>query len=229
LQAEWLELQRKLGNILGVARALNHLGLTAVAQADLAAARAWLEESLAVRRAAGDQHGVCACLNNLGIIARYTGDSDEAIVLLGEAIALDIQWGFGPDVAFPLAQLGWAVLERGEPERAHALLAEALRTFLGVGNKLQATACLEGLAAVASAQRDFERAARLLGAAEAARQAIGAPLRPVDQPRHEALRALARTALGEHGCAVSWAAGRAMSLDDASAYALGAVSLAADV
>src|SRR5437016_4492331 len=60
-----------------------------------------------------------------------------------------------------------------------------------------------------------ERAARLFGTAQALREAIGAPLPPVERAEHECHLAAARAALGEAAFTLAWMAGRAMSLDQA--------------
>jgi DNA-binding NarL/FixJ family response regulator len=63
------------------------------------------------------------------------------------------------------------------------------------------------------------RAARLYGAAEAARQAIGAPM-PRHHARSDQAVARVRAGLGEPAFAAAWAAGRALPLAEAVAEAL---------
>ena len=88
-------------------------------------------------------------------------------------------------------------------------------------DKLRIVHCLEGLAGVGGKQGQGERAARLFGAAEALREAIGAPLPPVDRLEHERSVALARTQLPNNtSFATAWAAGRGLTLDAAIAEAL---------
>src|SRR5262249_16956350 len=72
----------------------------------------------------------------------------------------------------------------------------------------------------ASNAADFLRAARLFGAAEAAREAVATPLPP--QWRAYCLRIIAsvRAALGDQSATTAWAAGRAMTLEQAVEYAL---------
>jgi DNA-binding NarL/FixJ family response regulator len=83
---------------------------------------------------------------------------------------------------------------------------------------------LEALATVAAGRGQgaagARRATRLLGAAAAARQRIGAPLPPVDRPGHEATMQAARAALGERAFAAAWAMGQALGLEEAVAEAL---------
>jgi hypothetical protein len=76
------------------------------------------------------------------------------------------------------------------------------------------------LAGVAGGWGDVERAARLWGAAEALREAIGAPLPPNLTPYHDGLVAAIRAGADEEAWAAAWAAGRALPLEEAIAAAL---------
>jgi DNA-binding CsgD family transcriptional regulator len=77
--------------------------------------------------------------------------------------------------------------------------------------------CLEGLATVVAARGELTWAVRLWGAAEAHREAIGAPLPPVDQVAYQDLITTARSQLGDKTFAATWAEGRAMTPEQALA------------
>jgi hypothetical protein len=109
---------------------------------------------------------------------------------------------------------------QGDYEGARALYRESLGILRPAGEQRGIARVLEGLAGLAAAEDQAERAARLFGAAEALRAAIGAPLPPGDRVRCHRGLALTRAALGEEAFAAAWAAGRAMSLNQATAYAL---------
>jgi hypothetical protein len=79
---------------------------------------------------------------------------------------------------------------------------------------------MERLAAVDVERGRFEAAARLLGAAEALRRVIGAPRAPVYQPQYNARLTTLRNALDEEAFTAAWEAGRAMTWEEAVAYAL---------
>ncbi len=96
---------------------------------------------------------------------------------------------------------------------APAYLRESLGLRRAISDRLGIAECLEGLATVAVGQHQPERATRLLGAAEALRQAIGAPLPPVERLAFEATMQAARAPLGEQAFATAWAAGRALPLE----------------
>ena len=62
---------------------------------------------------------------------------------------------------------------------------------------------------------------RLLGAAEALREAMGSPLPPCDRPDRERSIASLRARLDEDAFSAAWAEGRGMTWEEAVAYALG--------
>jgi hypothetical protein len=80
---------------------------------------------------------------------------------------------------------------------------------------------LENLALTIAATGEGARAAYLLGAAAALRETVGAPPHPRGQAGMERTTASAQAALGEEAWAAAFAAGRALTLEEAVAEALG--------
>ena len=80
---------------------------------------------------------------------------------------------------------------------------------------------VEERAALALAEDDPQRAARLAGAAQAAREGIAATLPPKQRTTHEQTLTAARAALGDEAFTTDWDAGRALTLDEAVKQALG--------
>ena len=81
---------------------------------------------------------------------------------------------------------------------------------------------LEDLGALAGRMQQPERAARLLGAAEAFCETLGAYPPVAIAAEYEHAVAAGRATLGEAAFAAAWAEGRSMSLDQAVDYAMGA-------
>ena len=77
-----------------------------------------------------------------------------------------------------------------------------------------------GLAGVAMAEGDPARAVYLLGAAQAINDRMGAVWEPEDHPEYARHQVAVRAALGEEAFAAAWAAGYALSLEDAIERAL---------
>jgi DNA-binding CsgD family transcriptional regulator len=89
-----------------------------------------------------------------------------------------------------------------------------------MGRKPQVIETLEGMASLAVALGKDARAARLWGAAEAARGVTGIALSPGERALHEPYLAAARSRLGEADWEEALAEGWVKSLEEAAAYAL---------
>jgi hypothetical protein len=91
-----------------------------------------------------------------------------------------------------------------------------------VGDPLVGAESLETLGSIiAGVGGQGEQAARLLGAAAAVRERLGAPQPPDDRQEVERLVAAARQALGVPAWTAAFTAGTALSLEAAVAEALG--------
>jgi predicted ATPase/DNA-binding SARP family transcriptional activator len=220
LVEESLAIFREIGHKHGIALSLRWLGRAAQQEGEYEAARALLEESLAISQELGDKVGSAGHLNRLGMLAHDQGDHVAARALFEESLAIYRELGHKDGMARSLGFLGLVANSKGEYQAARASLNESLAIFRELGNKEGIVKDLEGLAAVAVAQGAAERAARLFGAAAALREAIGAPLPPDERADYERQEAPVRAALHEAAFAAAWAAGRAMPLDDAVAFAL---------
>jgi hypothetical protein len=106
-------------------------------------------------------------------------------------------------------------------DRAVTLQAEALDLWRGLGNMTGIADSFENLAMFTSARTESERAVRLFGAADALRARLGVPGRPSDREVLARFITAARTELGEQNFTAAWAAGAAMSLEEAIAHGLG--------
>lgn len=136
-----------------------------------------------------------------------------------EAIALGRSLG-NANVSAPTSALGFVLLRLGEVRRARECFTESLQARLAAGERRGVAIALGNFAHLAQAEQRPERAARLLGAAEAIREAIGAPLQPRARQGHDQLVDAARAALGEADFAAAWREGKALTWDQAAALAL---------
>ena len=87
----------------------------------------------------------------------------------------------------------------------------------GMDDKGAIASCLEGLAGVVAAQGELAWAGRLLGAAEALREAMGVPLPPVFRDEYVREVTVVRANLGEKDFGSAWAEGRTMTPEQALA------------
>ena len=122
--------------------------------------------------------------------------------------------------AVALNTLGDVTRAQGNYVAACSLYKESLAIARKLADKRGIAYCLEGLAQVACAQRQYKQAGQLLSVAAALRLAIGAPLRASELADNNRDVASVRAGLGEEGFTSAWAEGRAMTLERAIEYAL---------
>jgi non-specific serine/threonine protein kinase len=124
---------------------------------------------------------------------------------------------------FSLVNLAYIANQQGDPELALPLYLEGLELAHRVGDRHRLAVCMEGLGDVALGYGQLAPAARLLGAAEALRETLGAPLSVAQRAvyEHFAEAAGGATAVRGRGSAygTAWAEGRAMTVEGAIGYA----------
>jgi predicted ATPase/Tfp pilus assembly protein PilF len=217
--AQALELYRGLNDPRNTAGMSLNLGVRAFEQGDYETAHRLTEASLVVFRQLRDTNGIATALLNLGNTLLETGNLDRARGYFEEAITLERSLGSG-NVAIPLGGLGRALRRLGDLKGARACFAESLQLRLQAGDRRGVAVTLTNFAHIFQDDHRPDRAARLLGAAEALRTAIGAPIHPNRREEYEQLLAEVRAALGEAGFADAWAEGGVLTLEQAVALAL---------
>jgi len=148
------------------------------------------------------------------------GDYPQALSRLEQSLAQFRDLGHILGVGQTLTVLGRVAHAQANDGTAARYFAESLALLRETAISESQYAVLEGLAGVAAAQGNPGRAARLFGAVEARREALGEPLPLAYRAGYEHDVTTARAQLDDATFAAAWAAGQAMSLEQAIAYAL---------
>jgi hypothetical protein len=189
------------------------MGSVALSENDHDLAAELHDESLVIARQLKDTQWIGDTLRQLGRLAHARGAYADAMRLLDESRAIQEGLGAQDRLARVLYDLGLSARQAGEHARSFDAHRDSLVIFHELANR---TGIAEGLEQIARLSLDIEdglRAVRLLGAA--------ATLRPSapEQPDEPALAELRRS-LGEAMFASAWAEGRAMTVEQAVAYAV---------
>lgn len=215
-----LALRRELRDTWGTAVCLNNLGAMAGKQGDLTLAQTYYQEALALYRELGYERGIAILLGNLGDVALDREQFERAQAFSMESLDLQRKLGDTAGTASALVRLGALALRRGDASVARSYYAEGLPLFQALGDKEYIAICWEGFAGVAAAERQWARATRLWGAADAVRRAINVPLEPSLRAPYERNLALVRANLDAQAFAAAWAEGQTMAVEQAATYAL---------
>lgn len=225
---EAIAILRDLGDSAGIAEALSHYGMGFVLRgADPERAAEALKEGIALYRELGDVGGVATCLFFLAHVAYYMlADKQQARVLwqesLEEARAVSYPWV----IANNLMSLAMTSMDQGDYEQAYAQLRESAHLFQQMGETWGTIHLLELFARLAVEQPSEDgqslrlQAARICGVVERVREAIGAPMMSFLRPSHDQTLATLGAELDEAVLVAAWTEGRAMTLNEAVAYAL---------
>jgi len=214
-----LKLATELGDRWLEAIDLDWLGHIARREHDWAAGHRLLEQALAIWRQVGDPWGIAQELWGLGYFGVAQGDYRAARSSFEGALAIERELDRKQGIAHNLLGLGWVVLEQAQAAESERLLTEAVGVEMEVGRAPRIAECLEGLASAAASQHHAERALLLLGAADAAWEAIGHRSALVERAAVDRWLTPARQAVGEAAAVAAWTAGRAMSPREAVASA----------
>jgi non-specific serine/threonine protein kinase len=220
LIAASVALWRLAGDQRGLAASLAELAMHARHVGDLAGARRASEEALAIYAESPDPWGQRLALGVLGWVAEAEGDRVGAERWLQQSLAAARAAKSPVDIALQLNNLGILALRRGDMREAEARHGEALLLGREVNAREPMACSLEGLAGIAAACAQHRRAARLLGAAAALREAIGSPRVAQFEEEYRRVAPAVQEALGRRAFEEVQTEGRALSLAEAIADAL---------
>ncbi|WP_371543626.1 winged helix-turn-helix domain-containing protein [Streptomyces sp. NBC_00554] len=222
LQREGLRMARELGLEAEVSARLSGLGRLALLARDWDQGRALHEQA---RRSAAEQgyrYGEIHAEMGLALGARRSGDLDAA-----QAHLLHIRDGHA-DVSSEagdhllLAELGFIAEVRGDAGQSVRHHLHGLDVARSLGEPRALALSLEGLAGAASLGgpgMPAECAALLLGAADAARRGVGAPLPPAERGDVDRVAAAARAALGGPAFTEAFECGARLTAEEAVRHA----------
>ena len=209
---------RSLGNPTGLAVALIGLANVAMDRGESARARELLQESLDTYTSVNDVVGIATSHIYLGCWKYYANrDCLGAIT--------DIQNGLTET-----EKAGWKDVARTEGLRVQALARRETQDLAGakqaarqardlsleMGDRRQGAAVFEVWAQVLAAEGQAASAAKFLGAAEALRDAVKAPIRDRDRDQYDRTRAAVEADLGAAMFADALKAGAAQTWEEAA-------------
>src|SRR6266852_941308 len=213
---EGLALFRRLDNKRGIAASLTQMAAALfVSQGDQMMVYPLLAQGLSLDREVGDKEGMAVSSLLLGSVALKQGDVATARTRVEAGLLLYREMGYREGIAEALSLLGKVEAARGDLTFARTLYEESLTMGRELGQRELIATGLEGLARAIAAQGDPAQAARLWGMAEALREALGAPLHPVERADYDTAVAAVRDQLGEGAFISTWQEGRLLPADQA--------------
>jgi predicted ATPase len=212
---ESLTLFHQIGDRRNAAAVLHKWGVMALWRGDYPRAAAVLRESIALWQELGDRRGVADAQTYLGHVAYFYPEAGDPAALFSESLSVFRQLGDKEGIANNLFGLAFLAFFAGDRARARELVAECLSLYHELGHKGGTAMLLESCAIIAALEGAGEVAARLLGAADALREAINSPRPPSYGPIYDTYVSRLPSDFP-----AAWTQGQAMPLEQSVALAL---------
>lgn len=196
------------------------LGLVARFMGDPRNANLYKAHALALLTQVNDQSRIGVVHFFLGSSADEQHEQDAELNFFQERLHLMKQQEDSVGIADAELGLGIALHRRGQQAQAQELFKASLLLYLENGQERSAAQCLAGLAGVAAANLNAERAARLFGAADSAKQYVGDFLLANWRTNYGGDLAAASGQLDETTFNRLWAEGQTLTTEQAVALAL---------
>jgi predicted ATPase/transcriptional regulator with XRE-family HTH domain len=204
----------------GIAWSIRGSGFVQMLRGEYATAEQLVNESLQLCQSSGDDWGLAWSLYDLAFLKLAQNDWVRAQGLLEDSLVRLRQQGIAHAIFRALLALGHVRFEQGDIVRAAVLYREGLALRQETLSLAYVADGLEGLGKVAATFGRPARAARLWGAAEALREATGDLRWHIYQCSYDRALAAVHTQLSDEDWAVAWAAGYALTAEQAVAEAL---------
>jgi len=216
---ESLSIAREIRDGVRAAMVLEELGSVAEAQGDLVAARDYFGQAVVLAEKLGNSRALAAASNQLAQLCRMEGDLSTAETLYRRVLDLSRSIADRESIAVALLNLAIVSIGREIPDHARAMLLEALAIARETGSKPVGQSVLDVAAGLAALHKEWERVARLSGAAEAQIARTGIQRDPSDEAFLRPRIAQTREALGAAKFDNVALAGRALGYEEAIAEA----------
>lgn len=187
---------------------------------DVEEAKRLLHEAIAVTEGTTDTQGRSSAMHVLGVALQMSGELEEARKVMSDRIAIGRATGNDYLIAIESGNLSMVERQLGNLEHAEALSRESLDLMNGRGDELAIPWIVNGLAAVTAARGELDRAATLVGFAEAGIERAGGEWPPDERQQYEGTLETLRAGLAPDAVDRARAAGAAMSIAEGVEYAL---------
>jgi tetratricopeptide (TPR) repeat protein len=214
-----IQLYREVGDQISLANLLSLLAQFRILNGDIEVGEEHLDEATLLwqsnKRANAWEHPKVA----KSLILLIHGEYEQAYTLLQEALVSAQESGNRMSYLWVHVRLGYAALRAGNLKEAHDIFVETAQNFHKDGYTIGAVFALEGMASLYIATDKPERAARLIGLADAVRKKIKDARPNLEQADADKIIAACLAKMGEVAFSEIYEEGETMTMDEALAYA----------
>ena len=218
---EALALAREVGDKVILGGALNNrAAVLTMTQGDLEMAYSYHEEGIQLLREAGSHWIVAMTEFGFGLFTSARGNYAQASAQFEACIPLFTELRDRHRIVMVHSELAHLKRRQGYFAEAKPLYRETIQEWQRIGHRAAIAHQLECFAFLAKAQEEDEHAAKLFGAAEILRENINIPMMPSERIEYDREVNDLCANMDESAFAKAWSEGRAMTMEEAIAFAL---------
>ncbi|HKJ40051.1 MAG TPA: tetratricopeptide repeat protein, partial [Anaerolineales bacterium] len=215
-----IDLYREVGDLISLANLLGLLGQFQVMHGDIATGEKNLDEALAIWETNQKANVWENPRIAKSLIKLIQGDYEEAQTMLQEVLNSAEQTGNRMSYLWTQARLGFVAFHAGNFSEARHLLGDSARSFMKDEHIIGVVYSLEGLAGLDATIGKTERAAQLIGYADAARKRSKDMRFPLEQTDVDKNIAAIMAKIGPSAFEHAYGAGQEMKMNEAVELAL---------
>ena len=213
-----LEIAYEIGDKNRAADALMDLGLSTRDQGDNEKSISYFNEALTLAQVSGENRAIGSCMYYLAEC--YSNNLEHAKSLWEQGLEIFQKGGDKTHIAWGLEGLAAVSYLARDFVSALKFHEESLKIKVEVMDRYGIAFSFEGLAQVAAAEEEPERAAVLWGAAHHLREAMSTPSDPSREEVYTSLIPRMRKQIGDDRFDTAWKKGEEMKLNEAIEYSL---------
>ncbi len=217
---EAIMLLRKEGDLRSLVGSLNILGTFEMLNGNLDSAQIILDEAILLIQQSPRKKQMLNILAEYGQLAMRRGDFDKARAHLEEGASITKELGHRLNYLSFNVRLGYLALWQGDVTKAHTIFTRTVQDFYADQNKEGIAVNFEGLASLNVLIGKPNRAAQLIGWADATREQIGVARWKVEQDDVDRAIAAIRARISDSAFDEAYNNGYTMILDEAIAFVL---------
>ncbi|MEO5887348.1 MAG: NB-ARC domain-containing protein [Anaerolineales bacterium] len=216
---ETIRLARKHGDLRLLQDTLGPMGYYKVLNGDIESAQRHLDEASQLSQASKLKRSMGHVLRALSMIENLKGNFEKSYALLEEDINTTSKLGHRTDYLWNRALLGCVLVQQGKLSEAYDIFVETVQEFVKDKDDFMVIFTLERMAGLSIATDNPERAARLIGWADAALKQMDGMRPPLEQADVDKIIAACLAKMGEAAFSDAYSEGQKMTLDEAVTYA----------
>ena len=218
---EAVALAREAGDKVTLGIALSNMaGVIAMTQGDLKRMRPYADEGIQLLKETMSRWQTAMTVFGFALFTAMQGNYAEARSQFESCIPLFTELRDRHRLAMVRSELAHLERRQGHFAQAKPLYRETIQEWQKFGHRAAIAHQLECFAFIAKGQEEDERAARLFGAAETLRENINIPMTPPEHVEYDREVSDLRANIDEAAFSKAWAEGRALTMEQAIAYAL---------